>query len=228
MINAEVKVPQMVEKAGENRYILSIGEAIGSKSTLYSEKERVLPVDLEYPQYNKYVVTVNIPEGYKLMDSNALRMRVEETDKDNGNTLAYFSSDYKIEGKTLTVRVSESYPKIHYAVSEYQDFRKVVNAAADFNKMAVVLEKAKPKYKPRPKTAAKMNNLAVKPAAAAKPMALKEQIKPKNADPKRKPVVQKAEPAAPKPQPVVKPTIVKPGAGGGYGPQTGNNGVKHK
>ena len=232
MITAEVSVPRLVQKAGENRYLISVGEAIGYKLPLYSEKERILPVDLNYPVFNKYTVTINIPEGYKLIDSNSLRTRTEENDKENGNTLAFFSADYKVEKNKLVVRVTESYPRLHYSVREYEDFRKVVNAAADFNKLAVVLEKEKPKYKPRPKVTKPATATAcAKPVAPAKPNAPKPAVKP--AVPQKPVATAKPAPAkpvapAPKPTPTpAKPIIVKPGTSSGYGPQTGGA-VKHK
>ena len=243
VINAEVRVPQLVKKAGELRYLLNVGDVIGNKAHLYDEKERVLPVDLDYPELNRYTVTVTIPEGYKLIDASELRTSVEETDKDNGNTIAYFHSDYTVEGKKLTVRVTESFPKMHYSVRDYQDFRKVVNAAADFNKLSVLLEKDKPKYKPRPK--AKATPVAVQAAAAkpavtkttvttkttktvtttkttAKPTAVLTKTKPAEVKPAPKP---KAPEAKPQPAPA-KPKIVIPSSNSGYGPQTGNGGKK--
>ncbi len=52
-----------------------------------------------------------------------------------------FKSDYTLKDDLLEVRVEEFYKQIYAPLSRYEDFRKVVNAAADFNKITLVLEK---------------------------------------------------------------------------------------
>ena len=204
IINGIVRVPYMVEKAG-NRYLVNVGKAIGQQESLYDDDERILPVDLDYPYTNTHTVTVNIPQDYKITEIEGLKSYVEETDRDNGNTLAYFKSDYTITGNKLVITVTESHPKIHYAVREYNDFRKVINAAADFNKAVVVIESKKKPVVKRRKAAKATTVLAVVPTnkgAAAKPAA----VKPATV----KPV---APAAMPKPMPQPKPAAsAKPGA----------------
>jgi hypothetical protein len=41
----------------------------------------------------------------------------------------------------LEVHIEEYYKEIYAPTSRYEDFRRVVNAAADFNKITLVLEK---------------------------------------------------------------------------------------
>lgn len=173
VINAIVRTPYFVEKAGD-RCLVNIGDAIGDKPALYDENERILPIDLNYPETKNYTITVNLPEGYKLADVNGVRRYVEETDRDNGNTIAYFKSDYTINGNKLVVTVTESYPKIHYSVREYNDFRKILIAAADFNKSVIVLDKLKPKRvapKHKKPTIGNTTVPATVPVQAAKPVA---------------------------------------------------------
>lgn len=158
IVNAIVRTPYMIEKAG-NRYLLNVGDALGHLPEMYDKNERVLPVDLDYAKNSTYTITVNIPEGYKVTDAHSLHTYIEQTDKDNGNTLAYFKSDYTINGKKLVVTISESYPKLHYSVRDYQEFRKIMNASADFNKAIVVLEKEKVAI--RKKKTKKVNVVAV-------------------------------------------------------------------
>ena len=54
-----------------------------------------------------------------------------------------FVSSYKLTGNTLDVEVLETYRNIKYLPSEFEVFKKVINAAADFNKVVLVLEKKK-------------------------------------------------------------------------------------
>jgi hypothetical protein len=54
-----------------------------------------------------------------------------------------FVSNYTLEGQTLTVTINEYYKQLYAPLERYEDYRKVVNAAADFNKVTLVLEKKK-------------------------------------------------------------------------------------
>ena len=40
------------------------------------------------------------------------------------------------------VTVDEYYHKVHYTVEEFDDYRAVINSAADFNKIVLFLEKS--------------------------------------------------------------------------------------
>ena len=48
---------------------------------------------------------------------------------------------YVLKGKMLEIKVREYYDKLNYPASFYNNYIKVINAAADFNKIKVVLEK---------------------------------------------------------------------------------------
>ena len=52
-----------------------------------------------------------------------------------------FVSTYDVKDNTLIVTVKEWYGTIIIPVSEYKSYENVVNAAADFNKLVVVLQK---------------------------------------------------------------------------------------
>jgi hypothetical protein len=58
-----------------------------------------------------------------------------------GKRTMAFTSSYKLEGNVVKISVSEYYTNIVYPLSIFEDFRKVINAAADFNKIALVFEK---------------------------------------------------------------------------------------
>jgi hypothetical protein len=54
---------------------------------------------------------------------------------------AGFVSSYTIQDNTIEVIIREYYDNTMYSISNYNDFQKVINAAADFNKISVVLQK---------------------------------------------------------------------------------------
>jgi hypothetical protein len=143
-IYASVNTPALTEKAGKN-YLFKVGDLIGRQDELYSEKDRTMPVDLLYPNSFNRTITINIPKGYKIMNLDALRM---SSDYVNGDLdpVASFKSDYTIvkdkqKGDKLIITVNEFYTQLHYDIYEYDRYRKVVNTAADFNKVSLLLGK---------------------------------------------------------------------------------------
>jgi hypothetical protein len=143
-IYASVNTTGLVEKAGNN-YLFKIGKVIGKQDELYSETERTMPVDLQYPYNHSRTITVNIPKGYKILNPEALRLTEDYIDA-NERTVISFTSDYtiqndKIKGDKLVVTVKEYYSQLHFPITEYARFRKVINAAADFNKVSLLIGK---------------------------------------------------------------------------------------
>jgi hypothetical protein len=62
--------------------------------------------------------------------------------KDNNVTTMGFVTSYEQKGNIVTIVVREEYRNINYPISQYEQFKKVINAAADFNKVVLILEKA--------------------------------------------------------------------------------------
>jgi hypothetical protein len=59
----------------------------------------------------------------------------------NDKTILMFLSDYTLEEDVLEITIIEKYFVVDLDTSEYDGFRKVVNSAADFNNIVLVLEK---------------------------------------------------------------------------------------
>jgi len=59
----------------------------------------------------------------------------------NGERDYSFTSSYKMDGDKVIVQVYEFYKSMYAPISEYEVFRKVINASADFNKVTLVIEK---------------------------------------------------------------------------------------
>lgn len=161
IINTTVRTSDLVEKAGAG-YLLKIGEVIGTQPNFYSKEERVLPVDIEFPHTNHVTISVTIPEGYKAQNLEALKIYAEVGDKNTGVFSAYFKSDYQLTGNNLVVTITRSYPQLHYSVSEFESFKKVMNAAADFNKVSILIEAEKGKGGKKSKPHAVAANKSVK------------------------------------------------------------------
>ena len=79
------------------------------------------------------------PKGYKVKNADDIKFNIAYRDQDLIPFL--FKSDYIIKDNVLEITIDEYYKEIYAPLSRYEDFRKVVNAAADFNKITLVLEK---------------------------------------------------------------------------------------
>ena len=58
-----------------------------------------------------------------------------------GKVTCKFQSDYKVDGNKVTVSIEEYYSQLHYSLAEFNAYKNVINAAADFNKVTILLQK---------------------------------------------------------------------------------------
>jgi hypothetical protein len=131
-----------IEKAG-NKYLFTIGKCIGAQSELYQEKERKLAVENGHNRIYKRTLIFEIPKGYQVKNIDDLKLSVifDKANEEGNKKNCGFISDYKKEGNTVTVDVFEYYYEIYLPLKDFEEYRKVINAAADFNKIVLVLEK---------------------------------------------------------------------------------------
>ena len=127
----------LLEEAGDS-YLFQIGKVIGTQSELYQETERVNPIEMTYPNQYDYTITVTIPEGYKVEGLESLQINEAYFDV-NENKTAKFESDYILEDNKLIITIQEFYKTHEYDLHKYEEFRKVINAASDFNKAVILL-----------------------------------------------------------------------------------------
>ncbi len=137
-INTTVTDASLWEKAG-NKYILKVGTLIGPQSELYNKDKRQNPIENTHNHGYHRVITFTIPEGYQIQNLNDIKIHAEL--KKNDKMACYFNSDFSIEGNKVTITCDEEYLQIDMSVSDYEDFRKVINAAADFNKVKYIFSK---------------------------------------------------------------------------------------
>lgn len=141
VVNSAFKSAAFVERAGPT-ILFKLGELIGPQSELYQEEKRYTPVENQYNRSYLRTITVNIPQGYQIQNLKDLVINAS-ADNEQQETVYSFVSDYKVEGNKLTVEITEFYESIYYPLDKFEDFRKVVNAAADFNKIVLVMKKGK-------------------------------------------------------------------------------------
>jgi len=136
--NVKLQSKSLIEEAG-NDLLVKIGETIGQQSELYQESSRKLPIYVS-AMHNYYrKITFTIPDGYKVANLNDLNMHVEM--KTDEKTSCIFTSVASLDNNVLTIISKEYYLEPGYPASRYNEFRDVINAAADFNKKTVLLQK---------------------------------------------------------------------------------------
>jgi hypothetical protein len=131
---SEFKSSEFTNPAGE-KYLFKIGELIGPQVEMYQEGKRDYPIDMDYNHLYYRELKITIPEEFTFSNLNSLKMEFSDDDK-----TMLFKSDYRIDGKTLTVKVTEYYSQTHYPIEMFETFRSVINAAADFNKITLVIQ----------------------------------------------------------------------------------------
>lgn len=140
LVSADVQSAKLIEKAGP-KYLFKVGDVIGRQAQMYQEKERTQPIDIDYPHSLVRTITLTVPAGYKIANPDAVKLFAEHKNAEGKQTMG-FISDYKIEGNKMHINIREFYDQMHYPISDIEVFKSVINAAADFNKVILVLEKA--------------------------------------------------------------------------------------
>ena len=138
ILHIKTKSGELIEKAG-NKLLVKIGMAIGPQAEMYQEKPRQEPINIEFGHVEERKIEFIIPAGYTI--SNVSDLKMDQTFKDNGELTMGFVSDYEIKGNILSIHIMEEYRKTFYPLSQFDQFRKIINTSSDFNKVVLVLEK---------------------------------------------------------------------------------------
>ncbi|KAF2517645.1 DUF3857 domain-containing protein [Flavobacterium foetidum] len=127
---------EMIQKAGNN-YLFSVGQTIGRQMEFYQENKRMLPIEIDYPHYYTRKIKILLPEGATIKNLDKFVMDFK-TDL-NGKTEAAFTSNYKQNKNEVVIENTEFYNIINYPLSSFDQYKAVINAAADFNKIVVIV-----------------------------------------------------------------------------------------
>lgn len=125
-----------LQRAGRN-HLFKLGELIGPQLEMYVERERQLPVENDYLRGYDRKIRVYLPENVKV--ANPEDIAIKEYFAYEGEKVFFFESTYTIEDQVLEVRILEHYNKMEVGPEYFEDFRRVINAAADFNKVTLLL-----------------------------------------------------------------------------------------
>lgn len=137
-VKSQIKLKSSVDKAG-NKLLFKIGELIGPQMEMYQEKKRVLPLETGFNRLYHREISFTIPNGYKI--NNLDELNIKNSYSKDGVTLFNFTSSYVLHEKIVKVVIDEFYTIFEIRPELYEEYRKVINSAADFNKLTLVLEK---------------------------------------------------------------------------------------
>ncbi len=126
-----------IETAG-NRLLLKVGESIGPQKELYHDEEREFGGDSGFNRWFYRKITVVVPDGYRIINPEAVDMEILEGNEDE--SVFAFISSHSLQGNNYIIEIDEYYKKVEVQPAQFEGFREVINAAADFNKIVLVLE----------------------------------------------------------------------------------------
>lgn len=138
-VSSKFTTKSFLDKAGST-LLLKVGELIGPQSELYQENDRKLDVVNEYNRSYDRKITINLPKEYQPQNLEDLMISELVKDKE-GKDIYKFDSTYELNGSKLIIKIDEFYEEIYYPKEDFTAFQKVINAAADFNKIVLVLKK---------------------------------------------------------------------------------------
>lgn len=137
-MNVDFTSRHFIETAGP-RVLFKVGELIGPQVEMYRDEQRMTGVENDFNRGYDRTIRLRIPDGYQVRNPDDVKLNVVYRNDDREPYL--FVSDYTMENGEMVIRIKEYYKEIFAPVSRYEDFRSVINAAADFNKVILVLEK---------------------------------------------------------------------------------------
>ncbi len=137
-LHIKTKSGELIERAG-NKLLIKVGMVIGQQVEMYQEKKRQFPINIDYGHIEDRKIEMLIPKGYIVKNLNDLK--INQVYKDNGAQTMGFTSDYKLNDNVLSINISEDYRNTFYPLTQFDQFRKIINSSSDFNKVVLVLEK---------------------------------------------------------------------------------------
>ncbi|MEM9023917.1 MAG: hypothetical protein AAGB22_09250, partial [Bacteroidota bacterium] len=137
VLKTTVTTADFIEKAGP-KYLIKVGDLIGQQVEMYEQKDREQPIDDRFNRLFHRELTLELPEGYRVVNPEALNINVAH--KEEGETILQFISEYQLDGNVLKVTIHEYYSRVQLPAAVFDAYKAVVNAAADFNKVTLFLE----------------------------------------------------------------------------------------
>ena len=138
-VESTLESTSLLDKAGP-RYLFKVGTLIGPQTELYQQEARQYDVENGFNRQYVRRLAIELPAGYSARNLTDLNQDVK-TGPSAAAPAYYFKSSYEQKGQQLLVTIKEGYEQVYWPKQDFEAFRAVVNAAANFNKVVLVLEK---------------------------------------------------------------------------------------
>ena len=138
VIAASFETEDYLQLAGNN-LLLQVGKMIGPQSELYQDDERRGQVENSYNRGYRREINISLPKGYEVQNLDDIL--IKENVYDQEELIFTFDASYEVAGNQLKIVIDEYYNRIYYPKEQFEAFRKVINAAADWNKVVLVMKK---------------------------------------------------------------------------------------
>jgi hypothetical protein len=141
VFKGEIQYPNLISVANDN-YLVNIGAIIGLQVELYQQFNRVNQVEMEFNHAYDRTIIMDIPDGYEVKNLETLKF--DNRFEIDGKEKMAFVSSYEVKEGKLYFHNVEYYNEIFVDKKYFEEFKSVINAAADFNKAVVILSKIQP------------------------------------------------------------------------------------
>lgn len=87
---------------------------------------------------------MHVPDGYtvKGLDKFVIKNLFQNQNGETTDSIG-FESNYLLDGNTLTITCTEYYEFLDWPKEKYEQYRTVINSAADFNKLSIIFDPKK-------------------------------------------------------------------------------------
>ncbi len=129
---------EVYTEPGATSTVIKVGDIIGPQAEMYlTDSVRTLPVNHGFPRWYHREIIITVPDGYVLKNTESLTMQVRSEEED---PTMNFTCNYTYNNNVLHIVIDEWYKEGEYPASQFETYRAVINAAADFNKKYLLLE----------------------------------------------------------------------------------------
>lgn len=129
-------VPGTITQAGNN-IMVNIGRFIGKQQQIKgTQRERTVSILRPAPVKYDTTIKFEIPEGYEIVESS-----LDDLNRSIVLKEASFNTEARLDGRTLTVRVVERYPRSLYNAESWPALLQVGDALYEFTKASVILRR---------------------------------------------------------------------------------------
>ena len=128
---------KLTERVGAT-YLFKLGQVIGRQEEMYQQGKRQTDIDVPFMHVYIRKITVNLPAGYTLKNTD--KIDINKTCMLGDEIVSRFVTSHVEENNQLIITNEESYRMLDLPKDKYDEFKNVINAAADFNKVVLILE----------------------------------------------------------------------------------------